>query len=181
VLIQDRPFQETDDVYEEWLLTYHKSSRSVNRSRGFLGLRFKSYYEDPGYWLTNPELKTQGEMKEQHLFAIGGISAERHKGAMQKAIQRIPKAGGRQIDQLIQDRTYSCSDETVKREWTVVAVRPQQKYPYSSAKKWGNDESTTNWLVTVSPVLSLASRLYTSRLRVGRSKHVSGAQQLPGS
>jgi len=92
--VMGRSFQETEHVYEEWLLTYYGSSRSVNRNRGFLGLRFKSYYEDPGYWVTNFALRTQGKMKEQHLFAAGGMSTEKHKAAMQKAVQKLPSAGG---------------------------------------------------------------------------------------
>jgi hypothetical protein len=88
-------------------------------------------------------------MKEQHMFAAAGMSAAKHKDAMKKAIQRIPKDGGRHIDALIQERTDACSDEIIKRQWSVVAVRSQEKYPYSSSKKRGNSPLTTNWLITI--------------------------------
>lgn len=88
-------------------------------------------------------------MKEQHHFAAGDMSAAKHMAAMQKIIQKLPKEGGRQIDALIKGRTDFSSSESVKRQWTVVAVRPQQKYPYSSGKKFGKDPNVTNWLITI--------------------------------
>jgi hypothetical protein len=144
-----RPLSDNEVVYEEWLLQYNAPNRSSDKSHSFLGLKFKSFYEDPGFWSTNAELKSQSEMKEQHLFAAVGMSAAKHNDAMKKAIQMIPKDGGRQIDRLVQERTDSCSDETVKRQWSVAVVRPQEKYPYSASKKWGKDPLTTNWLVTI--------------------------------
>jgi hypothetical protein len=109
----------------------------------------KTYCEDPGFWSTSPELRTQAEMKKQHQSAAGDMSAAEHKAAMQKAAQAIPKSGGRSIDRLIQDRTDACSHEAAKCQWSVVAIRPQQKYPYGSAKKWGKDPLTTDWIVTI--------------------------------
>ena len=144
-----RPLLESEIVYEEWLLEYNGHNRSTDRSHSFLGLKFRSFYEDPGFWSTHAELRSQAEMKEQHLFAAGSMSATTHKDAMKKAIQAVPKHGGRQIDELVQVRTESCSDETVKRQWSVVAVRSQEKHPYSSSKKWGKDPLATNWLVTI--------------------------------
>jgi hypothetical protein len=91
----------------------------------------------------------QSEMKEQYLFASAGMSPAKHKDAMKKAIQKIPKDGGHHIDTLIHERTDICSDEGIKRQWSVVAVRPQQKYPYSSSKKCSKDPETTNWLITI--------------------------------
>jgi hypothetical protein len=140
-----RPLLDSEVVYEEWLLEYHDLNQSADRTYSFLGLKIKSFYEDPGLWSTHAELRSQAEMKEQHVFAAAGMSPVKHQDAMKKAIQAIPKDGGRQIDGLIQDRTDSCSDETVKRQWEVVVVRPQAKFPYSSAKKWGKDPLTTNW------------------------------------
>jgi len=87
-------------------------------------------------------------MKDQHLLACASISAAKHTDAMKKAIQAIPKDGGREIDELLRVRTSSCSNGMIKRQWSVVAVRSQEKFPYSS-KKWGKDPSTTNWLVTI--------------------------------
>ncbi|KAE9379063.1 hypothetical protein N431DRAFT_397057 [Stipitochalara longipes BDJ] len=141
--------QNSEIVYEEWLLKYNGLNRSADRSYSFLGLKFKSFYEDPGFWSIHAELRSQAEMKEQHLFAAGGMPAAKHKEAMKKAVQTIPKDGGRQIDALLQERTDSCSDETVKRQWSVVAVRAQEKFPYSSSKKWGKDPLATNWLITI--------------------------------
>ena len=88
-------------------------------------------------------------MKEQHLLAAAGMSAAEHKDAIKKAIQVIPKNGGCQIDRLIQERIECCSDETVKRQWSAVAVKPLEKCPYSSSKKWGKDPLTTNWIITL--------------------------------
>lgn len=144
-----RPLEGTEVLYEEWLLEYNGLNRSPDKSHSFLGLKFRSFFEDAGFWTTNSELRSQSEMKEQHLFSAAGISNLKHQEAMKKAIQMIPKDGGRQIDMLIQDRADACSNKTVKRQWCVVAVRPQEKYPYSSSKKWGKDPLTTNWLVTI--------------------------------
>lgn len=88
-------------------------------------------------------------MKEQHQFAAADLSAAKHKEAMQKAIQAIPQKFGQEIDSLIEERTEASSTEDAKRQWTVVSVRPQQKYPYGSAKKWGKDPAYTDFLVTV--------------------------------
>jgi hypothetical protein len=144
-----RNFKDDEDVYEEWLLQYCGADRSADRSYSFLGLKFKKFFEDPAYWTTDPELRSQSEMKEQYLFASAGMSPAKHKDAMKKAIQMIPKDGGHHIDTLIQERNDTCSDERIKRRWSVVAVRPQQKYPYSSPKKWGKDPETTDWLITI--------------------------------
>lgn len=88
-------------------------------------------------------------MEEQHHFAAGDLSPAKHKEAMQKAIQAVPKKFGFEIDNLIESRNVASSNEGAKRQWTVVAIRPQQKYPYGSAKKWGKDPAYTNWLVTI--------------------------------
>jgi hypothetical protein len=144
-----RPLQDNEVVYEEWVLQYHRPNRRPDYSHSFLGLKIKGFYEDPGFWVTDPELRSQTEMKEQHLFAAAGMSAAKHKDAIKKAIQMIPKDGGRQIDTLVQERTRCCSDETVRHQWSVVALNPQEKYPYSSPKKWGKDPLRTNWFVTL--------------------------------
>lgn len=121
----------------------------MNRSWGFLGLKFKTYYEDSGYWESIAEYRTQGEMKEQHQFAAADLSPVKHKEVLQKAIQAVPQKFGIEIDLLIEDRTEASSSEDAKREWSVVSVRPQQRYPYGSAKNWGKDPQYTNWLVTI--------------------------------
>lgn len=144
-----RNFKDDEDVYEEWLLQYHGLDRSPDRSYSFLGFKFKEFFENPAYWTTNAELRSQSEMKEQYLFASAGMSPAKHKDAMKKAIQMIPKDGGHHIDTLIQERNDTCSDERIKRQWSVAAVRPQQKYPYSSSKKWGKVPETTDWLITI--------------------------------
>ncbi|KAG4426171.1 hypothetical protein IFR04_000637 [Cadophora malorum] len=137
------------EIYEEWSFRWNEPVRNVNRSWGFLGIKFKSYYEDPGFWESDSEYRTQGEMEEQHHFAAGDLSPAKHKEAMQKAIQAVPKKFGFEIDNLIESRNVASSNEGAKRQWTVVAIRPQQKYPYGSAKKWGKDPAYTNWLVTI--------------------------------
>lgn len=88
-------------------------------------------------------------MKEQHQFAAADLSPAKHKEAMQKAIQAIPKKLGHEVDRLLEDRTEASSHEEAKRTWTVVSVRPQQKYPYGSAKKWGKDPAYTDFLITI--------------------------------
>ncbi|KAK0124444.1 hypothetical protein ONS95_009400 [Cadophora gregata] len=142
-------FIDIPEIYEEWSFRWNEPIKNVNRSWGFLGIKFKSYFEDTGFWATDSEYRTQGEMKEQHQFAAGDLSPDKHKEAMQKAIQAIPNKIGFEVDNLIETRTDASSHEGAKRQWTVVAVRPQQKYPYGSAKKWGKDPKYTNWLVTI--------------------------------
>ncbi|KAH7360761.1 hypothetical protein BKA65DRAFT_534002 [Rhexocercosporidium sp. MPI-PUGE-AT-0058] len=142
-------FLDTPEIYEEWLFRWNEPIKNVNRSWGFLGIRFKSYYEDTGFWKTDSEYRTQGEMKEQHQFAAADLSPAKHKEAMQKAIQAVPKKLGYEVDNLLEVRTEASSNDEVKRQWTVVSVRPQQKYPYGSAKKWGKDPAYTNWLITI--------------------------------
>ena len=44
---------------------------------------------------------------------------------MKKAIQMIPTDGGHYIDTLIQEWTDTCSDDRLKRQSSVVAVRLQ--------------------------------------------------------
>lgn len=144
-----RSFLETHEIYEEWLLKWFEPARTVKNSWGLPGLKFRSYYEDTGFWESTAEYRTQGEMKEQHQFAAADLSTTKHKEAMQKALQAIPKKCGYEIDNLLEQRTAASSDERAKRQWTVVAVRPQQKHPYGSAKKWGKDPLYTNWLVTI--------------------------------
>src|ERR1700693_5698347 len=70
-----RPLQDNEVVYEEWVLQYHRPNRRPDYSHSFLGLKIKGFYEDPGFWVTDPELRSQTEMKEQHLFAAAGMSA----------------------------------------------------------------------------------------------------------
>jgi hypothetical protein len=142
----------TEEIYEEWILIWNEPFRNVNHSWGLFGLHFNSYYVDSGYRKTDPEYRTQGEMKEQEKFATAGKSPAKHKETMQKILQGLPKNGCISIDHLLEDRHKASSHERAKREWTVVAVRPIQKYPYGSAKKWGKDPKFTNWLVTIKGV-----------------------------
>ena len=136
------------EIYEEWQLKWFPPIRNLRRSWSFLGLRIKGYFEDRGFWDTDPELRTQAEMKEQHDLASANLSPSKHREAMQKAIQSIPKYGGFHIDQLLEERAEASSIDA-KRVWSVVAVRPKQKLPYSSKKKWGKDPRYTNWLITI--------------------------------
>lgn len=121
----------------------------MNSSIKFFGLKFKRYYEDTGFWGTDAEFRTQGELKEQHQLAAGDMPPAKHKEMMQKAIRAIPKKGGVAIDQLLEDRTIAGNYENAKTVWEVVAVRPKEKHAYSSSKKWGKDPKTTDWLVTI--------------------------------
>ncbi len=146
--MQTPPIQIKNEVYEEWLLRWNPPIRNVQRSWGLFGLKIKSYYEDSGFWDTNSELRTEAEMKEQHDISRANLSAAKHKEAMQKAIQAIPKEGGAHIDRLLEERSEACSINA-KREWSVVAVRSKQKYPYSSNKAWGKDPRYTDWLITI--------------------------------
>jgi hypothetical protein len=92
-------------------------------------------------------------MKEQHVFAAGGMSAEKHKAAMQKATQKIPAAGGRQIDELIQDRPYSAPGDCQMSVVGCGSSTPAEVTLQLCQKKWGSDPKTMDWLVTVSPIL----------------------------
>jgi hypothetical protein len=130
-------------------LRWNEPFKAVNRSRGFLGLTFNSYHVEQGFWGTDPEFRTVEEMKEQEKFAAADKSPAKHKEAMQKILQALPKKGGIAIDHLLDERTQASSHQDAKREWSVVAVRPTQKFPYGSAKKWGKDPKTTDWLVTI--------------------------------
>jgi hypothetical protein len=141
-----------EEIYEEWILRWNPPVKNVNRSWGFLGLKFKNYYEDFGFWGTDPEFRTLEEMKEQEKFASADKSPAKHKEAICKVLQALPKKGGIAIDHLLEERTESSSHEEAKREWSVVAVRPKQKYPYGSNKKWGKDPNYTDWLVTIKAV-----------------------------
>ncbi|KAH9222694.1 hypothetical protein DL95DRAFT_518262 [Leptodontidium sp. 2 PMI_412] len=142
-------FLDTPEIYEEWRFRWVEPVKNVTRSWGFLGITFKSYYQDTGFWEMDSEFKTQGEMKEQHQYAAADLSPAKHKEAMQKAIQAVPKKLGYEVDSLLEARTESTSNDVAKRLWTVVSVRPQQKYSYGSAKKWGKDPAYTNWLITI--------------------------------
>jgi hypothetical protein len=122
----------------------------LNRSWGIFGIRFKSYFEEEGFWGTDPEYRSQDELKEQEKFACADLSPAKHKETMQKIIRSIPKGGGFSIDTLIEDRTEASSHEDAKRQWSVIAVRPEQKYPYAgSKKKWGKNPEYTDWFVTI--------------------------------
>jgi hypothetical protein len=122
----------------------------VNKSWGVFGIRFKSYFEEEGFWGTDPEYRTEEEMKEQEKFASADLSPAKHREAMQKIIRSIPKEGGFCIDTLIEERTEASSNEDAKRQWSVVAVRPKQKFPYAGSKKtWGKNPEYTDWLVTI--------------------------------
>lgn len=138
-----------DEKYEEWTLRWVPPQKRVDRSRSILGIKFKTYFEDEGFWGTDAELRTQKELKDKHEQAIAGLSPEQHKSAMQKAIQAIPKNGGNHVDNLVEERNDSSSNENVKRDWVIVAVTPKARFPYSSAKKWGKDVMTTDWVITI--------------------------------
>jgi hypothetical protein len=144
-----RSIAEVDEKYEEWTLRWVAPHKRVDRSRSILGISFKTYYEDEGFWGTDPELRTQKELKGKHEDAIAGLTPDQHKSAMQKAIQAIPKNGGNHIDNLLEERADASSSEEVRREWTIVAVTPKARFPYSSAKKWGKDVLTTDWVITI--------------------------------
>jgi len=141
---------EPTEIYEEWLLRWNEPTRNANKSWGIFGIRLKSYFEEEGFWGTDPEYRTQDELKEQEKYASADLSPAKHKEAMQKIIRSIPKEGGFSIDTLIEDRTEASSHEDAKRQWSVVAVRPKQKFPYAgSKKKWGKNPDYTDWLVTI--------------------------------
>lgn len=140
----------TCEVYEEWLLRYYEPMKNPNCCLKLFGiLNVTQSYQDPGFWSTNPEFRTQAEMKEQHQFAARDLSSARHKEVMQKAVRAIPKKGGLAIDQLLEDRTVSSNHEAARTIWEVVSIRPKQKFSYSSSKKWGKDPKTTDWRVTL--------------------------------
>lgn len=140
---------DTTEIYEEWLLRWNEPVKNRNSSVKVLGISFKRYYEDEGFWGTDAEFRTQGELKEQHQFAAADLSPSKHKEMMQKAIKAIPKKGGVAIEQLLEDRTDASNHEAARTVWEVVAIRPRQKHIYSSTKKWGKDPKTTDWLVTI--------------------------------
>lgn len=94
-------------------------------------------------------MRSQDELKEQHCIAAAGMSTEKHRAAIEKAIRAVPKDGGDLIDRLIEDREDATSTWKSKRKWSVVAVRTQKKNPYSSSKKTGKSEKKTDWYVVI--------------------------------
>ena len=123
--------------------------KDVRRSWGLFGIRIKESYEECGFWYVDPEIRSQDELKELHKVAVDGMSTEKHRAAIEKAIRAIPKDGGDLIDRLIEDREDATSTWKVKRKWSVVAVRTQKKNPYSSSKKAGKSEKDTDWYVVI--------------------------------
>lgn len=130
-------------------MRWNEPLKNPNSSTKFLGLKVTRFFEDPGFWGTDPEYRTQEEMIEQHRLAVGDLSPEKHKEKMQKAVQAIPKKGGVAIDQLLQGRMLVSNHSTSKAVWEVAAIRTKQKLIYSSSKKWGKDPMTTDWIVTL--------------------------------
>jgi hypothetical protein len=45
------------EVLEEWLLRYAEPKKDLRGSLSFLGLSFKRFDEDPGFWGIDPELR----------------------------------------------------------------------------------------------------------------------------
>lgn len=105
----------------------------------------------PGFWGTDPEFRTEDEMKEQETLFTADKSFSACQASIRKILQSLPKKGGLAIDHLLDERTESTSHEEAKREWIVVSVRPKQKHTYGSSAKWGKsrDLLTTDWLVTL--------------------------------
>ncbi len=145
---QRAPAEPKNEIYEEWLLRWNPPVENVQSSWGFFGLKIKGYYENSGFWELHPELRTEAEMKEQHDISCDNLPPSKHREAMQKAIQAIPKEGGSHIDRLLEERTEASSMDA-KREWSIVAVRSKQKFPYGSNKKWGKDPKYSDWLITI--------------------------------
>jgi hypothetical protein len=139
----------TREVYEEWTLRWNEPIRNPNSSIKFLGVKFTRYYEDAGFWGTDPEFRTQEEMKEQHRIALGDLSPAKHQERIKKVVQAIPKKGGVAIDHLLENRIDVSNHEASKAVWEIVAIRPKEKHTYSCSKKWGKDPKTTDWVVTI--------------------------------
>lgn len=143
----------TEEIYEEWTLRWNEPLHDVNHSWGFLGLKLKTYYESNGFWGTDPEFRTVKEMKEAETLFSGRKSPAKSKEAICKVLQALPNKGGIAVDNLLDERTESSNHEDAKREWSIVAVKPKQKYPYGAGnKKWGKDPKYTDWLITIKGV-----------------------------
>lgn len=143
----------TEEIYEEWILRWNEPIRDVTRSWGFLGLKFKNYYENRGFWGTDPEFRTVKEMKEAETLFSADKSSAKAKEAICKVLQALPNEGGIAVDHLLDERTEASSHEDAKREWSIVAVKPKQKFPYGAGnKKWGKDPKYTDWLITIKGV-----------------------------
>jgi hypothetical protein len=109
-------FLDTNEIYEEWTFRWNVPKRGPQKSFGLFGIKVKQYWEDPGFWSTSLELRSQAELKEKYELAKSGISGPTYKASVEKAIRSLPEELRELIDVLIEDREEATSNEHFKRQ-----------------------------------------------------------------
>ena len=126
-----------------------------------LGFKIKEYYEDPGVWSLDPELRSQEELKTAY-EALSTFEAK-HRESVNKAMRGLPKKARSSIKTLVEDRERSSSNAKARRQWSIVAVRPKIKDHYGGLSFFKSAKSQ-DWLIMLKgETVDKAERKYPYR------------------
>jgi hypothetical protein len=136
------------EVLEEWLLRWTNPIKDVRASISLLGIGFKKYHEDPGYWGIDPEMRSQVELQEALQVLTSNSSQANYRDSVYKAISSLPESAREVVEGLLEDRAKNTSNENHTRRWTVVALRPQVKNHFEKDRFFKSKKSQ-DWLIMI--------------------------------
>lgn len=130
------------------MLRWNEPRKDIRKSRTVIGIKFKEYYEDPGFWGLDPELRSQTELKEAYGNLTANISHSKYRASVDKVIRSLPSDAREEIEGLIEDRQKASCNEKFRRQWCVVAVRPKIKHHFGG-EGFFKSSKNQDWLVMI--------------------------------
>jgi hypothetical protein len=114
-----------------------------------MGIKFKAYDEETEHWDIDPELRSQGELQSAYKNATASMTESKYRASIDKTLKAFPEHARDLIDWLIQDRTEATNNEKYIRQWSVAAVRAEEKHAYRSGKKLIKSVKGCDWLIMI--------------------------------
>jgi hypothetical protein len=129
-------------------LRWEEPRRDIRQSVKLLGIKVKSYDEDPGYWGIDPELRSQSELLTIFHTLKSSVSPSKYRASVNKAMRALPEEARACVEGLIEDREKNTSNYQFKRQWSVVAVRPKIKNHFGG-DSWFKSVKSRDWLIMI--------------------------------
>jgi hypothetical protein len=106
----------------------------------------KRYDEDPGFWGIDPEFRSQSELQDDLDTLTSNLMPAKYKASVDKAMRGLPGDAREVVEGLIEDRVRNTTYSDIKRQWTLVAVRPKIKYNFGNEPGWFKSSKNRDWV-----------------------------------
>lgn len=127
-------------------MKWNEPRRDARKSWSILGIKLKEYFDDPGFWGMDPELRSQEELRVAYEALTTNVSLSKHRTSVEKTIRALPEEARESIEGLVEDRQQASSNEKFRRQWSVIAVRPKIKHHYGGEGFFKSAKSH-DWLI----------------------------------